>query len=137
MLEDPLFQINSVDDRYRLDQLAKNSQLRSLTEDIGIQVLHIEELWNGCKDDLELVQAAGAILGHLKRIKSLIKSSHETEEILGNLLSRETRMNLAQRISEIVVRELEHLDGYEEIVDRIWPRAVESFKQAASAKRIT
>ena len=134
--DDKVFEIADHSDQRRLAELSSNSNLRSLAEDIALQVGYIEEIWNNADSDEQLVRQARAINDHFKVLEKLTASSHEMEEIIGNLLSATTRRTLGRRVSEILVEELNKLDGYEDIVDNIWTQAELGFKQVAADKRI-
>lgn len=117
-----MFNLNDPVDRDRLAKLSRSPELKRLAESIGLQVIIIEELWNGCKDDLELVQSASDINAHVRTLLDLVKDAHDIEETLGNLLSQETRQQLGLKISDILIDELQHLQGYETIIESIWTK---------------
>ena len=68
----------------------------------------------------------------LLRVARLVKSAHSIEQNLGALLSKPTVLALGQSISQIIVEELEGIDDYEAIVDRINHRIVEAIVTAGS-----
>ncbi len=125
-----MFVLTNPKDRQRLAELSRNSRLKSLTEDIGLQFILIEEEWNACKDDEELVMRAAAINDHVKTLNKLVTSTLDIEEMLGNMLSNETRLNIGQHIGRILVEALSRIENYTEIVDKIGDKYTASLRQA-------
>jgi hypothetical protein len=116
--------------RVRLAQLAEHDDIKSLREEIALARLLVEKRLNACKNDEELIASAGAINTMLLTLERLVKSANTIEQNLGTLLAKSAVLKLGQSICHIVVEELEHVDGYEIIVDRITRRMIDTISHA-------
>jgi len=125
-----MFVLNNPKDQQRLAELSRSSRLKSLTEDIGLQFMLIEDEWNECATDEVLVMRAAAINDHVKTLNKLVTSTLDIEEMLGNMLSDETQANIGQQVGRILVEEISSIENYEAIVDRIADRYGKAMQQA-------
>lgn len=127
-----LFEISNIEDQLRLIQFYDDPAIKSLVDDISIQVMLIESRWNMIRGPIDLIAACGQLNQGLKTLEKLVKTAHEMEQDLGNLLNRESVVRLAQNLNEIIVEELEYADipGYEIIVDRICRQASDALTVA-------
>lgn len=118
------FLIENLEDQIRLAELGKHERIKSLNEDIALQVVIIERRWNLIRTPTDLISAAGQLCTGMKTLEKQIKSAHEIEQTLGNLLTVETVQRLGQLISQIITDELEFADvpEYELLSDRIMDR---------------
>ncbi|KPK55010.1 MAG: hypothetical protein AMS22_05145 [Thiotrichales bacterium SG8_50] len=99
-------------------------ELKSLREEIALARAMIERRLNLVESNADFLQACGTVNTYLLTLERLITSCHKLEVNLGNLLSKGAILTLAQEIVGILMAELEHIDGYESIVDRISERIV-------------
>jgi hypothetical protein len=129
----PVFKIENTDDKLRLAQLNRHERIKSLNEDIALQIMLIERRWNMVKNDEQLISACGHLNSGLRTLLELIKSAHQIEQTLGQLLTADTVRQLGATISQIIVDELElaDLDDYEARVDRI----MDKIKNGLSSKK--
>lgn len=118
------FLIDNVEDQVRLAELSKHERIKSLTEDIALQIVLVERRWNMVKSDTDLISACGPLSQGLRTLEKQIKSAHDIEQTLGNLLTRETIQRLGQVVSQIIADELELADvpEYEKLADTIMDR---------------
>jgi hypothetical protein len=120
---------------YLLAKAQDQTRLANLSEDLepvkelrdSISLLHmlIERRWNLVNDDSDLLQACGPLNTMLVSMDKLITSCHKIEQNLGQLLAKHAILNLAKQMVEVLVEELEGIDNYEEIIDRITKRLVD------------
>lgn len=120
--------------RVRLAQLAEHDEIKSLREEIALARLLVEKRLNACKTDDELISAAGPINTMLLTLERLVKSAHTIEQNLGTLLAKTAVLKLGQSMCQIVVEELEDVDGYEKIVDRITQRLIDTVSKANNSE---
>ena len=114
-----LYLLTKAQHRTRLAQLSEHEQIKSLRDEIALARMLIEERFNKVKDDSDLISAFGPINTALLTVERLVKSAHTIEQNLGTLLSKPTVLALGQSLSRIIVEELEGIENYEAIVDRI------------------
>jgi hypothetical protein len=100
-------------------------ELKSLREEIILARTMIERRLNLVESDADFLQACGTVNTYLLTLERLITSCHKLEVNLGALLSKGAIVTLAQEIVGVLMEELEHVDDYEQIVDRISGRMVE------------
>jgi hypothetical protein len=100
-------------------------ELKSLREEIALARAMIERRLNLVESDADFLQACGTVNTYLLTLERLISSCHKLEVNLGALLSKGAIVSLAQEMVGILMDELEHIDGYEQIVDRVSNRMVE------------
>ncbi len=120
--EKRLYQLADIDSRRRLAELAGDENIKSLREEIGLLRILIERVMNAAKSDAELMNSATSINSMLLTAQKLVKSCHELEQSTGELLSKQAVVKLGQRICEIVIEELQGIEGHEQIIDRIVDR---------------
>lgn len=131
-----MFALTDPKDKQRLAELSRTSRLKSLTEDIGLQFILIEEEWNECRgDNVLLVMRASSINDHVKTLNRLVTSTLDIEEMLGNMLSNQTRVNVGQHIGRILVESLSHLKDFEAVADKIGNRYMTVLRQSHEAQK--
>lgn len=118
-------------DRARLAELSDELEpVKELRDSIALLHMMIERRWNAIKDDGDLLQACGPLNQMLQNMDRLVNSCHKIEQNLGQLLARHAILSLAKRMVEIMVEELEGIEQYEEIVDRITARLIDTIRGA-------
>lgn len=118
--------------RSRLAHFAEHDDIKSLREEIALTRMLIERRWNLIKNgsDSDLLQHSAPINNLLLTVERLVKSCHAIEQDLGNLLARDAVLRLGQLMCQIVIEELDGIEGYEEIIDRITERLVTTISGA-------
>lgn len=118
------FKIDNLDDHARIVALTKHERIKSLHEDIGLQIMFIERYWGLIKNKTDLISAAGPLCTGLRTLEDQIKSAHNIEQTLGNLLTSETVKRLGSQISEIIADELARaqVPDFEFVADEIMER---------------
>ncbi len=92
--------------RVRAAELGNSSHLTSLTDEVAILRILIEEMVNSCEDPGELLLRAGPLADLLMKAEKLVSSCHRLDSKLGNLLSRDKVMQFAQLTVEIISNEI-------------------------------
>jgi len=109
-------------------------ELKSLREEIALARAMIERRLNLIESNADFLNACGTVNTYLLTLERLITSCHRLEVNLGNLLSKAAILDLAKEIVGILMSELEHVDGFEEIVDRISERIIAAIAEQEQIK---
>lgn len=121
-----LFLIDNADDAIRIAELSGHERAKTLKDEIDLCIILIEARWNMIKSDIDLIQAVPTLNNQLKTLEKLVRSSHEFEQIVGNLLSVETQQKFAKTVGQVIIDELKGTPGYEEIFDKIMERIIDT-----------
>lgn len=120
-------------DRTRLATVSDHLEpVKALRESIALLTIMIEKRWNLVRNDGDLLQACGPLNTMLQNMERLVTSCHKIEQNLGLLLARQAIMSLARQMVEVIIDELEGIDDYEAIVDRITARLIDLIGGAAN-----
>ncbi len=101
-------------------------ELKSLREEIKLCRSLVEQRLNLIESNADLLMAVGQVNTLFLTLEKLISSCHRLETSLGDLLSKASLLDLAKNIVSIVMDELQDIDDYEVIVDRISDRIIAS-----------
>ena len=124
-------------DRARLASLSDDLEpVKELRDAIALEHMLIERRWNAIKNDGDLLQACGPLNQMLQTMERLVNSCHKIEQNLGQLLAKQAIFALAKRMVEIIVEELEGIENYEEIVDTITARLIETVQTAGKESKL-
>lgn len=135
--ETRLYHLAEVDNRRRLAELSEHDKIKSLREEIGLVRMLIEKTMNAAKTEAELLSSCGSLNNMFLTAQRLIKTCHELEQSTGELLTKATVYRLAQTMCEIVMEELQGVEGYEDIIGRIADRmfpAISNVKNVESLR---
>lgn len=91
----------------QVDQFVDNTQIKSLREEIGILRMTLQETLNSCKDTEDLLLYAPRIQGIVKDITNVIKTCHQLEYATGNLLDKNSILQIAGSILEIITQHVQ------------------------------
>jgi len=123
--------LSKMDEKTRLVQMSDDLEpVKELRDLIALQHILIEKRYNLITSDGELLAACGPLNQMLLTMERLVNSCHRIETNLGELLARHAVLALAREMVQIVISELEGIDDYEQIVDRITQRLVNVIRQA-------
>jgi hypothetical protein len=134
--EKKLYLLTEARYRTRLAQFAEHEQVKSLREEIALARMLIERRFDLIRNDNDLLNACGPINTMLLTVERLVKSAHTIEQNLGSLLSKPTVLKLGQEMVAIIIDELEGIDDYEAIVDRITARLVDTIAKASNPEPV-
>jgi hypothetical protein len=124
------YMLNQAKYRQRYSDFADSNELRSLRDEISVMRMVFEERLNMVTNDSEMLASCGQIASLAVVIERLVKSCHQLESRLGTLLSKPSLLGIANEIVQILLQELSHLPGYEDLVDRISERIVQIITDA-------
>jgi len=125
------FMLAKADDMTRLAGLSHTLEpVKELHDAISLTHMLIEKRWNLIKDDADLIMGCGPLNQLIQTMEKLVNSCHRIETNLGELLARHAVLSLAKEMVEIVIDELEGIEDYEEIIDRITSRLINTIRHA-------
>ena len=123
----------------RLNRQAAVEEVRSLREEIHLARMMVETRLELIEenDKGDMLAAFSNVNTYLQTIEKLVSSCHRMEVSLGTLLSKASIFSLGQEIVNIVIDEIQHLDGYEIIVDKISERVVTAIAEQQNPEKPT
>jgi len=125
------FLLAKADDQTRLAILTDELEpVKELRDTIALTHMLIEKRWNMVRDNNDLLVHCGPLNQLIQTMEKLINSCHKIQTNLGELLARQAVLSLAKEMVVIVIDELEGIDGYEEIIDRITTRLISTIRKA-------
>jgi len=116
--------------RERLVGLSSSDSIKTLTEEISLARMVLEKLMNHVKDEADLLGQVPKITSLLSTIERLQKSGFNLEKSLSNLISKTALIRIASEIGEILAEELEGIPNYEQTVDHIIDRILDTMANA-------
>jgi hypothetical protein len=125
--------LTRVQDHSRLAQLDDPEGLKSLRDEVVIATGMLERRLNLASTDAEFISMFPQIERFLHRISDLKKSNLFLEQKSGSMLSRAAAFRLMQEIMKIIAEELDGIEGYEEIMDRIIDRIGPTIRHASNS----
>jgi hypothetical protein len=127
--------LTKAQDRERLAQFAENDALKTLREEVVVQLAQLERrLSLANRSDAEFLAAYPEVEKSLKTLASLKKDNFSLETKAGATLSREQGFALVRLMLEIIVDELEGVPDYERIVERITERILPTVEAAGHSE---
>jgi hypothetical protein len=110
----------------RLNRQAAVEEVRSLREEIHLARVMVETRLELVEenDRGDMLAAFSTVNTYLQTIEKLVSSCHRMEVSLGTLLSKASIFALGKEVVEIVIDEIQHIEGHEVIVDKISERIV-------------
>lgn len=125
------FLLAKAQDQTRLASLSDDLEpVKELRDSIVLTHMLIEKRWNLVKGDNDILSACGPLNQLLQTMERLVNSCHRIETNLGELLARHAVLALAKEMVEIVIDELEGIEDYEAIIDRITSRLIDTIRKA-------
>lgn len=124
--------LTQVDSARRLAQLQdSHDPVRELRDAIALTHLLIERRMNLIQTDADLMVACSSLKGLIETMDRLVNSATRIEQHLGQLLSKQTVLNLGQVVVNILIDELDGVPQYEAIIDRITHKLLQHITVAA------
>jgi hypothetical protein len=125
------FLLAKADDQTRLATVADELEpVKELRDTIALTHMLIEKRWNLIKDDNDLLIHCGPLNQLIQTMEKLVNSCHRIQTNLGELLARHAVLALAREMVAIVIDELDGIEDYEAIIDRITSRLVGTIRKA-------
>jgi hypothetical protein len=125
------FLLAKSEDKTRLACVSSNLEpVKELRDTIALTHMLIEKKWNKLQEDDDLLMNCGPLNQLILTMERLITSCHRIETNLGELLARNAVLALAKELVAIVIDELEGIEDYEAIIDRITTRLIDTISKA-------
>lgn len=121
----------------RLNRQAAVEEVRSLREEIHLARMMVETRLELVEDNDrgDMLAAFSNVNTYLQTIEKLVSSCHRMEVSLGTLLSKASIFALGKEVVEIVIDEIQHIEGYEAIVDKISERIVTTIAEQQNPEK--
>jgi len=103
----------------RAEELAGSDKLASLSDEVALLRILIEERWNRCETPQELLLSSGPLSDLITKSVSLVEKCHKLDTTLGNLLDKSKVMQFAQMIIEIIGKNITDDEVLETISSQI------------------
>jgi hypothetical protein len=104
--------------------------VKELRDTIALTHMLIEKRWNLIQGKNDLLIHCGPLNQLIQTMDKLVNSCHRIQTNLGELLARHAVLALAREMVAIVIDELEGIEDYEAIIDRITSRLVGTIRKA-------
>ena len=125
------FLLAKADDQSRMVTISDSLEpVKELRDTIALTHVLIEQRYNLIKNDADLLMGCGPLNQLIQTMERLVNSCHRIETNLGELLARQAVLALAREMVAIVIDELQGIEGYEEIIDRITERLIDTVGKA-------
>ncbi len=125
------FLLAKADDRIRLAGISNELEpVKELRDSIALTHMLIEKRWNLIESDADLLMGCAPLNQLIQTMEKLVNSCHKVETNLGELLARHAVLALAKEMVNIVIDEIEGIDDYEAIIDRITSRLIDTVRKA-------
>ena len=122
--------LNKAKYQQRYCDFADSTDLRTLRDEIAILRMVMQERLNMISNDSEMLASCGQIASLAITIERLVKSCHSLESRLGTLLAKPTLLGIANELVQILLKELEGMPNYEQLVDRISEQVIKVIMEA-------
>lgn len=103
----------------RLQEFGDSSQIRNLTDEIGIARITLEAVLNSCEAETDLLANSHRVGDLVTRIEKLVTSCHRIEKSTGALLDKSSILRIAGDIIGIVQRHVPDATVVEKIATEI------------------
>lgn len=99
----------------RADQLVESEKLKDLRDEVAILRILLEERFNACGNASELILHSNSIADLVVKINTLVTSCQKLDMQLGDMLNRETVLEMADKITALLSEELDDTEMMERI----------------------
>lgn len=103
----------------KVNRFADSTQIKSLREEIGISRMILENIVNKCEDESDLLLYSTKISDHITKIEKVVASCHRLELSNGMLLDKNSILQIAGTITEIIGRYIQDSNILESISNEI------------------
>lgn len=114
-----LYEFNKTEVLSRLAAFKGHGDSKTLAIELGLLRLLLEQAVNKCEGPYDLLTNSVQLSALISQIKELQLANIKLEEKVGDLLSIEQVIEIAQKLYSVVVQHLEVLPGNEEILGAI------------------
>lgn len=105
--------------RAEVERHSDSSNIKSLTEELGILRMLLEQRLNSCKDNIDLLANSEAISILVDRISTLVEKCQKLDVALGQIIDKKVLSLYIEAIIGIIDEEVEDQDAKGRIADRL------------------
>lgn len=103
----------------RVSDFTNHKDIKSLSAEVGIMRMLIEEKLNSCNDKLTLTVQAPAISEMLMKLQKLVAQCHRLDLSLGKTLDEAQLIRICDAIAEVISRHVEDANILDKISEEI------------------
>ena len=96
---------------------ADNPEAKNLREEIGIMRLMLEERFNRCQDETDLLMNSSSISEMVDKIQRLVVSCHKIEDSMGQLLDKQATLQMVGEMLAIIGKHVTDEKALDAIAD--------------------
>lgn len=123
----------SAEDQGLLARYADDDELKSLREEIALVRMMMQNTLSAAQSDVDKINAYSKVNTFLLTLERLMKTCHTLEQSLGQLVGKPALIDLGRQLCQIVVRHLEGVPNYEQLVDAIITDMAAAFQNLNNA----
>lgn len=90
----------------RAQAMAEEENIKSMREELGVLRILLEERLKACKNPTDLIINSGPMAELILKIEKLVKSIHELDKDLNNLLDKQMLLHYAEQIINVISDEI-------------------------------
>jgi len=98
-----------------LNRHAEAPRLKSLHDEVAILRMMLEEQLNKCQDTTDLIMQSHLLSDLVMKIEKVVKSCHNLESAVGQLMDKQDVMRFANNVIEIIGNEIQDEAALENI----------------------
>lgn len=111
------------------EKFSENENIKTLRDEVSLARALLERRLNLITCDADVLANSGAVNQQFLVLQKLVTSMHTLDKSLNNLVSREDLIACANALYSVVAEELEGIEDYELITDRIGNRMAEALRR--------
>ena len=103
----------------RVSEFSNSSHIKDIRDEIGILRILLEEKFNACANQNELLLQASHISELIMKINTLVSSCHKLETLLGLVLDKATVVTIAEQTVAIISKYVKDANTLDDISNEI------------------
>ena len=105
--------------RARIAKMKGNSEVKSLSNEVAILRMVLEEQLNGCQNETDLILHSARISDLIIKIDKLVVSCHKLEKNLGQHLDKSALLQFASEVVALIGDKVANKDEVQAVADGI------------------
>jgi len=103
----------------KIERFADHTKMKTLTEELAVLRIMLETRLESCQTDRDLLLNSGPLAELVTKIRDTLSANTKLQQALGELLDRQTVVEIAQKIINIVAEEVKDPDTVNAIALKI------------------
>lgn len=104
----------------------------SLRDEVTLMRAMIEDRLNMAKSDAEKLVAYNQVAAWIGTVDKLVNSLNRLEKEVNSTLTKDALFEVARKLIQVIVEEVQHLPGHENVIDAISHRVVPVIEDASN-----